>query len=313
MNPDIENLRFLLEKGDVGKFLLDYQVYRQHNGVDPIVTGLTQRVFPSVLRAAFNANKLAAADVVLLWRLVRDNWLLLVDNDLLEAINLRINDAVRLVEPSASVPVPALATFSDLKSHDYKQRHRPPSNMLDGAGENQPTELKRVAIASSFTVGTWSAVDAFDFRKNVCASQQEYEFLRAVRQYFPSLQAYPNVPLKNFIDIEKLEATLPLRARNFALLAQVDLLLCTTDEDPVMGFELDSAHHDSDEARERDELKNLLFKLAGLPLIRIRPADTQAVRAEDFYALLMAEAGTLDAIRVRRLRPRRTHDFLVPA
>jgi hypothetical protein len=88
---------------------------------------------------------------------------------------------------------------------------------------------------------------------------------------------------------------------------------CTTDEDPVMGIELDSVHHDSDEVGERDGLKNLLFKLAGLPLVRIRAADTKAVRAEDFYDLLMAESNTLDTLRPRRLRPRRTHDFLVPA
>jgi hypothetical protein len=175
------------------------------------------------------------------------------------------------------------------------------------------TEVKRVAVASAFSFGTWSAVDAFDFRKNLCASRQEYEFLSAVRQYFPSLRAYPNQPLRNFVDIEKLEAMVPLRARNYAWSAQVDILLCTADEFPVIGIELDSVHHDADDVVERDELKNLLFKLAGLPLIRIRAADTTAVRAEDFYELLVAESETLDVLRPRRLRPRRTHDFLVPA
>lgn len=66
-------------------------------------------------------------------------------------------------------------------------------------------------------------------------------------------------------------------------------------------------------ATERDELKNLLFKFAGLPLVRIRADDEKAVRAEDFYDLLMAESTTLDALRPRRMRSRRTHDFLVPA
>lgn len=184
------------------------------------------------------------------------------------------------------------------------------------ASAGQPvraTEVKRVAVVSSFAISTWSAVDAFDFRKNACASQQEREFLRAVRQFFPSLHAYPNVPLKNVIDVDKLEAALTVRARSYAWLARVDILLCTTDEDPVAGIELDSVHHDSEEAAERDELKNMLFKLAGLPLVRIRADDEKAVRAEDFYDLLVAESKTLDALRPRRLRPRRTHDFLVPA
>lgn len=124
---------------------------------------------------------------------------------------------------------------------------------------------------------------------------------------------YPNLPLRNFIDIDKLEGTEPLRARGCAWSAQVDVLLCTVDEDPIAGFELDSMHHDTEDARERDELKSLLFKLAGLPLVRIRADDERAFRAEDFYDLLMAESKTLDFIRPRRMRPRRTHDMLVPA
>lgn len=54
-------------------------------------------------------------------------------------------------------------------------------------------------------------------------------------------------------------------------------------------------------------------KLAGVPLIRVRAAGTQAFRAEDFCDLLLAESKTLDALRPRRLRPRRSHDFLVSA
>jgi hypothetical protein len=34
-----------------------------------------------------------------------------------------------------------------------------------------------------------------------------------------------------------------------------------------MGIEFNSVHHEADEVAERDELKNLLFKLAGIPLM----------------------------------------------
>lgn len=313
MSPDIEHLRNLLEACDVGGFLVAYQEYRRHNGVEPGVTGLTQRVFPPLLRAAFREEKLSASDIVLLWRLVRDGRLLLVENDLLVAINLHINDAVKTIEPDTKVPVRLLATFEEKKRNAETQgrstRRSPPM----GSTSVPVTEVKRIAVASAFSISTWSAVDAFDFRKNLCASRQEYEFLCAVRQYFPSLRSYPNQPLRNFIDIEKLEAMVPLRVRNYAWSAQVDVLLCTADEDPVMGIELDSVHHDADEVVERDELKNRLFNLSGLPLVRIRAANTEAVRAEDFYDLLMAESTKLDSLRPRRLRPRRTHDCLVPA
>ena len=310
MSPEIEEMRVQLEARDVEGFLLTYSAYRQHHDSEPVLTALTQRVFPPLLREAFKLERLAASSIVLLWRLVRDSRLVLVESDLLVAINLRVNDAIREVEPETKLSVTPLATFDDWEK---PKDARCPIVSTAPVWRIAATEVKRVAVVSAFSLGVWSAVDAFDFRKNVCASQQEREFLRAVRQFYPSLQAYPNLPMRSFIDIDKLEGTVPLRARGYAWSAQVDVLLCTADEDPVAGIELDSIHHDSEEAVERDELKNLLFKLAGLPLVRIRADDVRAVRAEDFYDLLMAESNTLDAIRPRRLRPRRTHDFLVPA
>lgn len=313
MSLSVLQLRELLEARNISGFLVAYESYRRQNSIEPAVTSLTQRVFPSLLRVALEEEKLSAADLVKLWRLVRDGQLLLVENDLLVGINLRIDDAMRAVEPGTKMPVQPLATFGVREPSAVTRHHAPDMPALNDGASVRVTEVKRIAVASSFSFGTWSSVDAFDLRKNLCASRQEYEFLDAVRQYFPSLRAYPNQPLRNFVDIEKLEAIVPLRVRNYAWSAQVDVLLCTEDEDPVMGIELDSVHHDADEVAERDELKNLLFKLAGIPLIRIRANDTRAVRAEDFYDLLMAESETLDALRPRRLRPRRTHDFLVPA
>lgn len=309
MTPAAENLRVLLEARDLDGFLEAFEVYREQHAIEPVATALTQRVFPPLLRQAFKGDTLLPASLVRLYRMVRSTRLVLVEGDLLVGINLRINEALRQAEPDTLRPVPPLLTEEDLKPKDERQ----PVPSSSGGPRISAAEVKRVAVVSSFTFGAWSAVDAFDFRRNVCASQQEREFLRAVRQFFPSLQAYPNMPLKNFIDIEKLEATVPVRARKYAWLAQVDVLLCTADEDPVAGIELDSAHHDTEEAAERDELKSMLFKLAGLSLVRIRADDEKVVRAEDFYDLLMAEAKTLDMLRPRRMRPRRTHDFLVPA
>lgn len=309
MTPAAENLRVLLEERDVDGFLEALESYRQHHIVEPVVTALTQRVFPPLLHQAFKDETLRPTTVVRLYRMVRSSRLVLAEQELLVGINQRINEALRKVEPQTITPATPLVTGEDVKPEQVRRSPSGPTPGLRVAA----TEMKRVAIVSAFTIGTWSAVDAFDFRRNACASQQERELLKAVRQFFPSLQAYPNMPLKNFIDMDKLEAAVPARVRAFAWAAQVDVLLCTADEDPVAGLELDSVHHDTDEATERDELKNTLFKLAGLPLVRIRPDDERAVRAEDFYDLLVAESKTLDALRPRRLRPRRTHDFLVPA
>lgn len=305
MSPAAAKMRELLEARELAAFLEAYEQYRDIKAWEPALTALTQRVFPPVLREALGRERLTASAIVRLYRLIRSGRLLLVENDLLKKINERIDIAFAEAEPATSRPVPPLLTFDEVDEKGTRRTVSPPPL--------RATQVKRVAIVSAFSIETWSNVDAFDFRRNVCASQQEREFLRAVRQFFPSLQAYPNVPLRNFIDLGKLEALVPIRTHRYGWSAQVDILLCTDDEDPVAGIELDSVFHDSEEAVERDKLKNTLFKLSGLPMIRIRADDEKSVRAEDFYDLLVAEAEALDALRPRRMRPRRTHDFLVPA
>ncbi len=305
MSPAAEKMREHLEVRELAAFLQAYEQYRDAKAWEHALTALTQRVFPPLLREALKQDSLSASAIVRLYHLIRGGRLLLVENDLLTEINRRIDTAFAEAEPATSRPVPPLLTFDEVAEKSTRRTVSPPPL--------RATEVKRVAIVSAFSIETWSNVDAFDFRRNVCASQQEREFLRAVRQFFPSLRAYPNVPPRNFIDLGKLEALVPIRTHRYGWSAQVDILLCTDDEDPVAGIELDSVFHDSEEAIERDQLKNTLFKLAGLPMIRIRADDEKAVRAEDFYDLLVAEAEALEALRPRRMRPRRTHDFLVPA
>ncbi len=308
MTPQLERMRELLEAEDIGGFLSAYAEYLASGQQEPGATNLTQRLLPPVLLRCLQGERLPAPALVQLYRLVASGRLLVVENDVLHAINLRVDQAMRLVEPGVKLPVTPLRTFSDGATRAPR-----PVRLPEDGDVMQVRRVTRVAVVSAFSFETWSVSDAFDFRKNLCASRQEGEFLQAVRQFLPNLQAYPNVPLRNFIDIDKLEERLPVRVRNYAWSAQVDVLLCTREEDPVAGIELDSIHHDSEEAIERDELKNKLFQLAGLPLVRIRPDDVKSVRAEDFYDLLVAQAGEMEKLRPRRLRPRGTYDSLAPA
>lgn len=269
----------------------------------------TQKILPAILREMFTANRVAAESVVLLWRLIRSGQLLVVENDILQAINERIDSSIAELDGPGALPAAKLRTYApelleQEPSGPIRVASKPPSLAIS---------MKRIVIGSSYKMGFMDMSDAFNFKKNLCASSQELEFLKAVRQFFPNLHAYPNLPLRNFINLESMGALADDSMRRFCWGSQVDVLLCTEDEDPVAGIELDSAHHDKTEAQDRDELKNKLFKLAGVPLVRIRPVDTSNARAEDFYDLLMAEAEALDALRPRRLRPRRNHDMLVPA
>lgn len=182
------------------------------------------------------------------------------------------------------------------------------------ASTSSEVALRRVVITSGFVFGEMHASDAFSFKRNLCSNSHELEFLKALRLFFPNLQVHPNVPLPNFIDDEKIGGLLGDSERKIFLSSQVDVLLCTNDEDPIAGIELGSSLCNSGSSPKRDqELKNRLFLLAGVPLVHILTEDPSNVRAEDFYDLLCAESETLDKLRPRRLRPRRDHDTLVPA
>lgn len=312
MNAVVENLRGLLEARDVGGFLAAYENVVPGSDVRTIdLTGITQRIFPPVLREKLTNGGLSGADTLRLWRLVRSGRLLVVDNELLDGINGLLDAAWREVE-GTDAPLPQkLLTFREVGESSPARNVPRPAAAATKDGSEIP--MRRIVVASAFTLGPVHLSDVLSFRKNMCASSQEREFLLAIRQYFPSLRAYPNVPLRNFMDVDGFVMRLSDRHRQYSWAAQVDVLLCTEDEDPVAGFELDSVMHDSDDACERDRLKDELFSLASMPLVRIRADDTANVRAEDFYDLLVAESEMLDRLRPRRLRPRRNHDRLIPA
>lgn len=82
MTPAAENLRVLLEGRDIDGFLEAFESYRQQHTVEPVVTALTQRVFPPLLRQAFKEDNLQPPTVVRLYRMVRTSRLVLVEEEL---------------------------------------------------------------------------------------------------------------------------------------------------------------------------------------------------------------------------------------
>jgi hypothetical protein len=304
----IKHMRRRLEVDDLDGFLAAYEQYVLTVAFEPAAIPLTQVALPSALRSGFEKGSVTAKTLVTLWRLTMNGSLLLVENDLRVMINQNIDDALKTLAMTTGLPAKPLPIGIEIATQIPDTIGRQPVS----TPSQEASQMKRVSIVSTYSIRTWSASDGFDFRRNLCASNQEREFLRAIRQYFPSMLSYPNIALRNFIDLDALGLSISKSFQQFAWQSQVDILLCTCDEDPIAGFELDSEWHDAEAAARRDDIKNKLFQLAGLPLFRIRPADPRTVRAEDFYDLLSAERA-LDTIRPRRMRPRRTHDGLAPA
>lgn len=293
---------------DLDGFLASYERYMQSSVFELAAIPVTQIALPKALRKGFKYGTVKPDTLLTLSRLVRNGSLLICDNHLSSMIEHLAPTSKAPPKGSSNSLGSALPNHPNIENELLAVLH-------PGIAENKPAResftMKRISIVSTFTIKNWSASDAFDFRRNLCNSNQETEFLRAVRQFFPSMQSYPNVLLRSFIDLDSIGSMIPNSFREFACRSQVDILLCTSDEDPVAGFELDSSWHDSGDAKRRDDIKNKLFELSGLPLFRIRHNDPRFVRAEDFYDLLNAEPA-LDEIRPRRLRSRRFHDGLVP-
>ena len=54
---------------------------------------------------------------------------------------------------------------------------------------------------------------------------------------------------------------------------------------PVHFYELDSAYHDTDERKKKDNLKDSIFSKAGVKIVRIRKED-KSVSVQEFIQLI---------------------------
>lgn len=178
--------------------------------------------------------------------------------------------------------------------------------------EHPPVQLKRVIQIIDMGFGSYSASDALGLKRSVFRSEQERTFLQALALRFPGLHAFPNYPLDQLADFDKLRSLLDDETLEYGKRCRVDAVLVVPGEgDPVAAFELDSRLHDEPVQARRDRLRNRLFRVIQIPFFRLRAEDCLSVGVDEWYALLTDEvADKIDC--GRRLRVRTTHPTLVP-
>lgn len=109
--------------------------------------------------------------------------------------------------------------------------------------------------------------------KGLFASKLEYFIYKAVVCMFPNYLVIPNISLNAIFKYDEMKTVLAAEDFKYYLNAQVDLCVASVVNNyPVIAFEVDSAFHDSPESLRRDERKNRVFALGGVPLVRLRPA-----------------------------------------
>lgn len=200
-------------------------------------------------------------------------------------------------------------TDSDAITEPSSRPRKPIVRLSDAA---TVIRLRRVVQVTDYRWGTQSVSDALGLRQSVFRSVQERFFLRALALRFPGLTALPNYPLDQIADFSKLRSILDDETIRFGKACRLDALLVIPDEgDPVAAFELDSRYHDDSSAKRRDQLKDRLLQLLGVPLFRLRAEEGNAMDTDEWYALLTDEVLS-EVTCGDRIRSRRLHSALVP-
>lgn len=101
--------------------------------------------------------------------------------------------------------------------------------------------------------------------------ESEITMYKVLIELFPQHFVFPNISLKTIFEVEKIREFITNEQLNYLFMAHVDFAIISTSMyTPIIAFEKDSAYHDNMTSINRDEWKNLIFKLGGIPLIRIR-------------------------------------------
>ena len=132
-------------------------------------------------------------------------------------------------------------------------------------------EMRRFVQSTFMEFGPLSAAETAGRRRSVFRSDQERTFLQALILRFPAFMALPNYPLDQVADVSNMRHLLGEKVWAYGRQCRLDAVLVVPgDGRPVAAFELDSAYHDDPKVQVRDEMKNAIFRLLGMPFCAFR-------------------------------------------
>jgi hypothetical protein len=227
-------------------------------------------------------------------------------------IHAPANVVVELNERHRSPELLALARRLTRKTENPIENPARTTDTRRRSGEDAPVQVKRVIQIMDMGFGCFAASDALGIKRSVFRSEQERTFLQALSLRFPGLHAFPNYPLDQLADFDKLGSLLDPETLQYGICCRVDAVLVVPGEgDPVAAFELDGPLHDEPDQARRDRLRNRLFRAIQIPFFRLRAEESDSVGVDEWYALLTDEvADKIDC--GRRLRVRAGHPALIP-
>ncbi|MBV1911851.1 MAG: DUF2726 domain-containing protein [Kangiellaceae bacterium] len=120
-------------------------------------------------------------------------------------------------------------------------------------------------------------------------SKQEENFFEAIRQAFPTYHPYPNVALSSVIDFDAIKNDMNAFQKEYFFRSVIDSVVFDSGNGyiPMHFVELDSVFHDNEKAQKNDKLKDEIFEIANLKLVRIRPFEREDASIESFKRLVI--------------------------
>jgi hypothetical protein len=108
--------------------------------------------------------------------------------------------------------------------------------------------------------------------KQVFNSQREFSIYQVIVQLCPNHLVFPNSSLQSIMNYDRMKDLVDQADFGYYLRASVDLVVVSsTTYLPMLAFEVDSVWHDTEKQQERDDRKDGLFAVAGIPFMRLRP------------------------------------------
>lgn len=168
--------------------------------------------------------------------------------------------ALEKSEPSS------LTAFSNLCIHSMKAK-----SFIEKAKEKEVTTSRQLQSTPTYK----PKIMRVDWLQPLFKSKLESEFYQALKNVFPTYFIYPNVALSNIFNFDEIQCYLGAESKSYFFKAVVDFVVYdpVDNHNPKYFFEVDSAYHDSDKAKRNDALKDDIFSIANIGLIRIRPGD----------------------------------------
>ena len=119
-------------------------------------------------------------------------------------------------------------------------------------------------------------------------SHEEQKLYLALRQIFDTYLVYPNVAMSNVINFDAIKEQLNQKERDYFYKSVIDFVVFDqfAGYEPIYFLELDSVWHDLDKVEEKDKMKDKIFSLSGLKLVRIRHKANRPIDHDTFLELI---------------------------